>query len=73
MALAKTRHQAKAVRPWWLDDSEESCPACGHTYVIQTEYRCVACDGAVCSLCVASILDTEILCPDCVTAKEFKE
>ena len=37
--------RAKRNPPWWLDEGSETCPACSHAYVIQTEYRCVACDG----------------------------
>jgi hypothetical protein len=67
MAFAKTARRTNNERPWWLEDGAENCPACSHTYVIQTEYRCVACDGPLCSLCVTSVFEAESSCPDCVS------
>ena len=60
--MRKTKQNA----PWWLEEGTEICPACSHTYVIQTEYRCVACDGAICAMCVETVTTTEVLCVGCV-------
>jgi hypothetical protein len=62
-AMAKTSKNP----PWWLEEGTESCPACSHAYVYQTECRCVACDGAVCMECVQTI-SLETFCPDCVVS-----
>jgi hypothetical protein len=61
--VRKTKQNA----PWWLEEGTEICPACSHAYVIQTEYRCVACDGPLCGVCVVNTFESEILCSDCVT------
>jgi len=53
---------------WWLEEGTEICPACSQTYVIQTEYRCAACDGPLCGLCVEDTFEIEIFCRDCVGA-----
>jgi hypothetical protein len=60
--------------PWWLEPGTEICPACGHTYVIQTEYRCVECDGAICAMCVGTATATEVFCVgcDCSAGEEAK-
>jgi len=52
--------------PWWLEQDGEICPACSHTYVYQTEYRCVGCDGPVCAFCVQQTVEMEFVCPTCV-------
>jgi len=65
--VAKT----KANLPWWLESGSEICPACSHTYVYETEYRCVACDGPLCPICVEYTTALEIYCPttDCAHAQ----
>jgi hypothetical protein len=60
-AVRKTKQNA----PWWLEAGTEICPACGHPYVIQTEYRCAACDGAICALCIVNSIENEIVCLGC--------
>ena len=49
--------------PWWLEQGVEICPACNHTYVYQTEYRCEVCDGPVCSICVIRTEEMMFSCP----------
>ena len=63
--MAKRKQNA----PWWLDEGTEVCPACSHTYAIQTEYRCVECDGPLCGMCVEITFESEITCRDCVPAE----
>jgi hypothetical protein len=53
-------------RPWWLEGGMEICPACSQSYAYQTEYRCSACDGTVCAMCVEQTIEIEIFCPTCV-------
>jgi hypothetical protein len=62
-------HMAKAKRnpPWWLEEGTETCSTCSHTYVYQTEYRCVACDIPLCGDCV-QLITVEVFCPGCVEA-----
>lgn len=74
MPIANTIvRKSMKTAPWWLEPGTEICPACSHTYVIQTEYRCVACDGAICSMCVETTT-TEVLCVgcDCAGGEETK-
>jgi hypothetical protein len=63
--------KAKRNLPWWLESGTEICPACSHTYVYETEYRCVACDGPLCPICVEYTTALEIYCPttDCAHAQ----
>lgn len=58
--VAKTKRNL----PWWLEAGTEICPACGHTYLYETEYRCFTCDGPLCPICVESTTELEIYCPD---------
>ena len=53
-------------RPWWLEDGSEICPACSQAYAYQTEFRCCACDGVVCAMCIT--IEVEIFCPGCIPA-----
>jgi len=57
--------KTKQNTPWWLEEGTEICPACSHAYVIQTEYRCGACDGPLCGFCVEETFETEIICRGC--------
>lgn len=60
------------TRPYWLDGGTEICELCEHPHVLQSQYRCAACDAASCEHCVV-VLDTgEVLCHDCHAA-ESKE
>ena len=61
----KRMGKRKQNTPWWLEQGTEICPACSQAYVFQTEYRCVACDGQVCSDCVHLTTLLEVFCPDC--------
>jgi len=61
-AVRKTKQNA----PWWLDEGTEICPACSHTYVIQTEYRCAECDSVICAMCIVNSSEMEIVCLGCV-------
>jgi len=58
--VAKTKQKTA----WWLDSGTEICSACGHTYVYETEYRCVACDGPLCPMCVEET-KVEVFCSSC--------
>jgi hypothetical protein len=56
----------KNARPYWLDDGSETCELCDHPYVLQSEYRCAACDRASCEHCVTVNRETgEVLCHEC--------
>src|SRR5437016_9054351 len=59
--VRKTKHN----RAWWLEEGAEVCPACGQTYVFQTEDRCEGCDGVVCAMCATQTTEIEIFCPPC--------
>jgi hypothetical protein len=51
--------------PWWLDGSEH-CAHCLQVYVLETEYRCTACDGATCPQCAIVVRERrEVHCPAC--------
>src|ERR1043165_7797779 len=52
-------------RPWWLEDEGGICPACGQAYAYQTEYRCAACDGPICAMCVETTIEVEVCCVGC--------
>jgi hypothetical protein len=58
--------------PWWLDDTSESCAHCLQGYAYGLHYHCMACDGAVCGLCVVVSVrvGSDIYCPDCAEAEE---
>ena len=50
---------------YWLSGTEE-CAHCMQRYVYEAEYRCHACDGAICCHCVVVLRETsEVVCPDC--------
>lgn len=52
--------------PYWLDGGTESCELCSHPHVLQSQYRCAACDRATCEHCVVIDRDTgEVLCGEC--------
>jgi hypothetical protein len=59
----------KRNRPWWLEDDGGICPACSHAYAYQTEYRCIACDGPVCSVCIETTVEVEVICSGCVSCE----
>src|SRR6266498_3165553 len=72
MLRLRTVKKTKQNLPWWLEQGVEICPACGHTYVYQTEYRCVECDGPVCSVCVTRTIEMEFSCPTCISPEDTK-
>lgn len=73
-ALVESRMaNLKRNRSWWLEDDGGICPACSQAYAYQTEYRCVACDGPVCAICVETRIEVEFICVDCVSANELAE
>ena len=49
----------------WLSGATERCDHCGQFYVYEMEYRCTACDGPVCPLCVHSEWKADVHCPTC--------
>lgn len=52
--------------PYWLAGGTETCPHCTLTYVLEMEYRCVACDSGLCEQCVIVVRETlEVFCPQC--------
>jgi len=63
----KVVRNIKRNQSWWLEAGSEICPACSHTYVIQTEYRCIACDGPICEMCVERTIAADVFCPGCIT------
>lgn len=51
---------------WWLEGGSERCEHCLQLYVYEMEYRCVACDGALCPVCALVVRETTaVLCPGC--------
>jgi hypothetical protein len=61
----------KNARPYWLDGGSETCELCDHPYVLQSEYRCAACDRASCEHCVTVDRETgEVLCHECAKGEE---
>jgi len=60
-------------RPWWLEDDGGICPACGHAYAYQTEYRCVVCDGALCAMCIETTIEIEVRCVGCESTEQRAE
>lgn len=65
MPHSRAVRKSKQNAPWWLEPGTEVCPACNHTYAIQTEYRCVACDVVICAICVDGKIAAEISCVTC--------
>jgi hypothetical protein len=61
-AMAKLR----LVQAWWLEQGTEICPACNQLYLYETEYRCLDCDGPICSQCVQMKQTLKIVCPTCL-------
>ena len=50
---------------WWLETGRESCSSCGHSYVYETGFYCVACDVGICSLCVEETIAIDVFCLQC--------
>lgn len=69
LLLTSGMRKSKLNRPWWLEDGTDICPACNQAYAYQTEYRCVACDGPVCAMCVETTIEIEIFCSGCVSSE----
>jgi hypothetical protein len=49
---------------WWLESASEVCSECRQTYAYGTEYRCICCDVAFCSMCFEGTV-SEVLCITC--------
>ena len=61
------RKHAPAPDPWWHGgDGVEVCEHCFGRYAYEQEFRCTACDGPICPMCVASVTEVVVLlCPGC--------
>lgn len=58
--------ETRKTVPYWLTGGTERCELCEHTYVLQQEYRCAACDRGSCEGCVEIDAETgEVLCYEC--------
>jgi hypothetical protein len=56
----------KKPLPYWLDGGTEICALCEHPHVLQSQFRCAACDRPNCEHCVVVNRDTgEVLCHEC--------
>lgn len=61
-------------RPYWLDGGTETCALCGHPHVLQSQFRCAACDRPNCEHCVVIDRETgEVLCHECHAAEHEAE
>ncbi len=59
--------------PYWLDGTE-TCDLCEHPHLLQSQFRCAACDRASCEHCVVVNRDTgEVLCVECHVAEQEGE
>jgi hypothetical protein len=68
---ALARMAKKKTLPYWLDGGTETCEFCTHPHVLQSEYRCAACDRAACEHCVTVDRETgEVLCHECHAEEE---
>jgi hypothetical protein len=51
---------------WWLGSGTEQCGFCLAWFHHVEQYRCDACDAAICPFCAHVIRDTyAVRCPDC--------
>jgi hypothetical protein len=58
-------------RPYWLDDGDATCEVCGHTMIVQAEWRCTGCDAGVCEHCTVRIHAThDVVCIPCSALEE---
>ena len=57
---------------WWLELGREHCSACGQTYVYETGYYCVGCDGGICSICVEETVSTNVFCAQCKASERIE-
>ncbi len=55
---------------WWLEQGQEHCTSCGHTYVYETGYYCIVCDAGVCSICVEHTSQLTVFCIECKDTQE---
>ncbi|MEX2571328.1 MAG: hypothetical protein WD737_08470 [Gemmatimonadota bacterium] len=57
-------------RPYWLSTGTETCLICTHAYVLQMEYRCVACDRGLCEQCAVIVRPAlAVFCVECHTVE----
>jgi hypothetical protein len=67
-ALRKRKMARRQLsQPWWLEPGTEICSVCSHLYLFETEYRCIDCDGPVCSACIET---TSMVCLPCADHTE---
>jgi hypothetical protein len=50
----------------------EVCDYCHQRYLIALEFRCAACDSAVCPICIEFRFDREPLCIDCARLQDLE-
>jgi hypothetical protein len=55
----------KQPRPYWLTGGTETCEVCEQPYVLQDEYRCAACDAAMCVHCIVEAETGDVFCQAC--------
>lgn len=60
------RNNETHEEPWWLEQGADWCHFCEASFHPEALYYCVACDRAVCMLCVVQGPDKrDIRCPEC--------
>lgn len=76
------RHQGKTrtgpsqmatepVTGWWEEPGPDACEFCGHAFRIEVGFHCVECDRPVCSFCVLTVDEEQLLfCPACHPEKD---
>lgn len=63
--MTETRPDGSGTLSWWKSGGSERCDFCLHVYAYEMEYRCAACDRAVCPCCVVVKQRDILLCPEC--------
>jgi hypothetical protein len=61
----RTSNNAQTVTAWWLGEGDELCSHCGHTYILELEFRCTECDGPSCPNCKVVHAKEHLICPTC--------
>jgi len=63
--------EERQALPWWIQEGMEICGFCLQRYSYEVEYRCTACDRAVCPMCVLQVGEQlEAYCPECNVSDE---